>query len=255
MPLKEAEAVREGKGREDEAPGKKGGRKARKFGKKEPLPSAEGAINIFKGTLEMLIRDLDRLRGWEEYLQSERFVAVSEKDGEKLVSGARQEPPEPLTTFIAIEALVGGVHAWTPEMARLLDVLHPSEPVETRETFKGRTYTLREPDPGQVDMERLDQALRALRKKAGDVAKLVRGKGFRPGSSTGEVSAREHSVIDLVKQRAAEGVLDERILEEVNSSFRWEELFWGLISPQPDFTLKQIRYLRELPFEDERPII
>jgi hypothetical protein len=246
--------LKEDKARESEALGKKGERKARKFEEKEPLPPAEGAINIFKGTLEMLIGYLDTLRGWEEYLQSERFVAKIEKDGEKHVSGARQEPPEPLTTFIAIESLVGGVHAWTPEMARLLGVLHPSEPVETRKTFGGRTYTFREPDPRQVDMEQLDRALRELRKKAGDVAKLVRGRErLRTGRSTGEVSAREHSVIDLVKERAAEGASDEQILEEVNKSFRWEELFWPLISPQPNFTLEQIRYLRELPFEDERP--
>jgi hypothetical protein len=224
-----------------------GKRKARKFGKRIPLPPAEGAINQFKGTLELLIRDLKKLRGLEMYLQSERFVGVSNEDGKRRAWGARQTPPEPLTTLIAIEALVSG-HARGPAITYLIEALHPSELIEVRKETARGTFTERKPDPEKVDMEQLDNAIRRLRKQAGDVAKLIMGSKIRRGHDTGEISSRDHSVLKLVKQREQEGISDEQILEEVNRRFDRGPL--APLGVEEDFTLDEIRYLKTLSFED-----
>ena len=74
-----------------------GGRKAKKLGEKTLLPPAAEAVNQFRRTLEGLIKDLEKLREMEEeYLQSERFVTVSDKDGKKRAWGARQTPQNSL---------------------------------------------------------------------------------------------------------------------------------------------------------------
>jgi len=224
-----------------------GKRKARKFGKRIPLPPAEGAINQFKGTLELLVKDLKKLRGLEMYLQSERFVGVSNEDGKRRAWGARQTPPEPLTTLIAIEALVSG-HARGPAITYLIDALHPSELIEVRKETARGTFTERKPDPEKVDMEQLDNAIRRLRKQAGDVAKLIMGSKIRRGHDTGEISPRDHSVLKLVKQREQEGISDEQILEEVNRRFDRGPL--APLGVEKDFTLDEIRYLKTLSFED-----
>jgi hypothetical protein len=164
------------------APKKKGKRKAKKFGKKTPLPAAERAINQFRRTLGLLTKNLEQLRGRDEYLQSGRFGGKIDRDGKRLVLGAWPAPLEPLTTLIAIEALVFG-HARSPAITWLLGALHPSELIEVREETDWGTFTRREPDPEKVNMKQLDEAIQELRKRAGDVAALVRGgEELSPGA-------------------------------------------------------------------------
>ena len=226
-------------------------RKAKKFGPVTPLPSPERAIARFKATLERLIKELDTLRGRDEYLQSGRFTAVSEKDGEKKVWGAGQAPPEPLTTLIAIDALVAG-YAGNPRITQLIDALHPSELIEEHSPFRGGILTERNPDPQKVNLRDLDVRIKELRKCAEDVAKLIRGlEEIGPGRRTDEIPPRDIAVIDLVERRAKEGYSDEQIREEVNR--RYDRGPLGALSLHKDFTLEDIRELREYPFKGGVP--
>jgi hypothetical protein len=226
------------------------GRRAKQFGEKIPLPPAEGAIEQFRRTLELLIKDLDKMHGLEEYLQSERFVGVSKKDGKKHAWGARQAPPEPQSTLIAIEALTAR-HVSSPAMTWLLHALHPSEQIEEHKPYKDGTLTTRRPDPKKVNMKQLQEQMEKLREHADNVAKLVRGREkIRKGPSTGQLSPREHSVFDLVKRRAQEGISDKAILEEVNRKLDRGPLA-ALHPEKDDFTLEQIRYLKSLAFDDD----
>lgn len=228
-------------------PTKKGKPKAKRFGEKMPLPPSEGAIPQFKSTLELLIKDLENLRGFEEeYLQNRRFGGTSERDGKKRAWGARATPPEPLTTLIAIEALVSG-HARSPAITRLIGTLHPAGTVEVHEPFRGGTLKTRKPAP-DVNIDDLRKQIKELREHAAHVARLIRGwqnTGRRP---PGEVSPREHSALPLIKQRAHEGVSDEEILEEVNRRLDRGPLA-ALHPERDDFTLDEIRYLKDLGFE------
>ena len=228
-------------------PTKKGKPKAKTFGEKMPLPPSEGAIPRFRTTLELLTKQLENLRGFEEeYLQNRRFGGTSEKDGKKRVWGARTTPPEPLTTLIAIEALVSG-HARSPAITHLIAALHPAGTVKVSEPFRGGTLTTPKPAPG-VNMDDLSKQIKKLREHAAHVARLIRGwedTGRRP---PGEVSPREHSVLPLIKQRAGEGVSDEEILEEVNRRLDRGPLA-ALHPRRDDFTLDKIRYLKDLGFE------
>lgn len=221
--------------------------KAMTFGKKVPLPPAEGAIPRFRGTLELLIKKLENLRGFEEeYLQSKRFGGRSERDGKKRAWGARRTPPEPLTTLIAIEALVSK-HASCPAITHLIGVLHPAGTVEVRVPFRGGTLRTLKPAPG-VNINDLQKQIKKLREHAAHVARLIRGwenPGRRPPR---EVSPREHSALPLIKQRAHEGVSDEEILEEVNRRLDRGPLA-ALHPERDDFTLDEIRYLKDLGFE------
>jgi hypothetical protein len=230
-----------------EAPKKHRERRAKTVGEAIPLPPAEGAIDLFKSTLQALDRELESLRGRREYLQSERFVGVDGEDGNKRAHGARQSPPEPLTTLIAVHALRSD-RANSPLMWMLLDKLHPSEQIEVREQSRSGSLTTFQPDPKEVDMDRLGQAMRELRKKAADVAKLVRGGMIRKGPPTEEIPPRLHAVIDLVKQRAREGSSDEQIREEIDGRFDR-----GPLEREEDFTEEEVRWLKYFPFEGEPP--
>jgi hypothetical protein len=240
VPLTEFKHVREG-----EAP--KAKPKAKAFGEKTPLPPSEGAIPQFRRTLGLLLKQLEKLRGFEEeYLQSKRFGGTSVRDGKKRAWGAVVTPPEPLTTFIAIEALVSR-HASSPAITHLVGVLHPAGTVEVREPFRGGTLTTLKPAPG-VNIDHLSNQIKKLREHAAHVARLIRGwedTGRRP---PGEVSPREHSVLPLIKQRAGQGVSDEEILEEVNRRLDRGPLA-ALHPERDDFTLDEIRHLKDLGFE------
>ena len=146
----------------------------------------------------MLTKELEKLRGFEEeYLQSKRFVGKSVRDGKKRAWGALVTPPEPLTTLIAIEALVSG-HARSPAKTRLIGVLHWVGTVEVHEPFRGGTHKTQKVAPG-VNIDDLNKQIKKLREHAAHVARLIRGweaPGTRP---PGEVSPREHSVLPLVK--------------------------------------------------------
>jgi hypothetical protein len=225
-----------------------GRRKAMKFGSRIFLPSAEEAIPLFEHTLSSLIKRLDELRGREEYLQSGRFVGQSEKDGKKHAWGARVAPSEPLTTLIAIEALVRG-SVTNPFMIGLLDTLHPSELVEERKPFKGGTVTERRPDPTKVDLWQLQKQMDALRARAENVARLVRGQErIREGRKPGELSPRQHAAYPVIKQRAREGCTDEEIREEVNRRQDRHPLLEAAEPGAEDFTLEEISYLKSLDF-------
>lgn len=226
-------------------PRKQRERRAKTVEEATPLPPAERAIDFFKSTLQALDGKTENLRGRREYLQSERFVGVDEEDGQKRAHGARQSPPEPLTTLIAVHALRSG-HADTPLMRMLLDKLHPSEQIEVREPSLRGTLTTRRPDPKEVDTDRLEQAIQELRKKAADVAKLVRGGTIRKGPPTEEIAPRHHAVIDLVNQRAKEGVSTDEIIEELNARFDR-----GPLGLEDIFTEEEVRRLKTLPFEGD----
>lgn len=230
-----------------ETPRKRGKPKAKTFGERTPLPPSEAAIPLFRSTLELLTKELEKLRGFEEeYLQGRRFGGISVREGKKRAWGALATPPEPLTTLIAIEALISG-WARSPAITRLIAVLHWAGTVEEHEPFRGGTLKIQKPAPG-VNIDDLNKQIKELRECAARVARLVRGwehTGTRP---PGEVSPREHSVLPLVKQRAAEGVSDEEIREEVN-----RRLDRGPLTARgpesDDFTLKEIRYLKDLDFD------
>ena len=221
--------------------------KAMTFGEKTPLPPSEGAIPQFRSTLELLIKQLEKLHEFEEeYLQNRRFGGRSERDGKKRAWGAHASPPEPLTTLIAIEALVSR-HASSPAITHLIGALHPAGTVEVREPFWGGTLKTSKPAPG-VNMDHLQKQIEELREHAVHVARLIRGwedVGRRPPR---EVSPREHSALPLIKQRAHEGVSDEEILEEVNRRLDRGPLA-ALHPERDDFTLDEIRYLKGLGFE------
>jgi hypothetical protein len=230
-----------------ETPRKRGKPKAKTFGEKTPLPPSEAAIPLFRSTLELLTKELEKLRGFEEeYLQSKRFVGKSVRDGKKKAWGALVTPPEPLTTFIAIEALVSG-HARSPAITRLIAALHWAGTVEVHKPFRGGTFKTQEAAP-EVNIDDLHKQIKELREHATHVARLIRGwqnTGRRP---PGEVSPREHSALPLIKQRAHEGVSDEEILEEVNRTLDRGPLA-ALHPERDDFTLDEIRYLKALGFE------
>jgi hypothetical protein len=228
-----------------------GRRKATKFEEVTPLPPAEEAIPYFKGILERLLRDLEKLRGRDEFLQSGRFGAVSERDGERKAWGVLTVPPEPLRTLIAIVALRAG-RARSPAMTKLLRLLHPSEAKQASTQFSRHTFPQWEPDSGEVNMGQLASHMEALEKHADNVAKLVRGlERISDGRRPVEILSRDHAVIDLVRQRAAQGVPDQEIRDEVNRVRDRGPL--GPLSPDEDFTLKDIQRLKTYPFEGGMP--
>ncbi|HVF02998.1 MAG TPA: hypothetical protein VNA27_16870 [Rubrobacteraceae bacterium] len=223
-------------------------RRAKQFGENMPLPPAEGAARQFKRTLQMLIKGVDKLHGLEEYIQSERFVGVSERNGKNRAWGARQSPPEPLATLIDIEALTAG-YARSPAMTWLLRALHPSELIEERKPYRGGTLTTHRPDPTKVNLAQLQEQMEKLREHADNVAKLVRGREkIRKGPSTGELTPREHSAYNVIKRQAQEEASETEIQEEVNRRLDRGPL--AALHPEADdFTLEEIRRLRSLPFD------
>jgi hypothetical protein len=191
-----------------------------------------------------LIVRLNQLRGTDEYLQSERFVGVSERAGESKAWGARQTPPEILTILIALEAMEAG-RGGSPFVTRMIKALHPSGVIEERTPYRGGTLTKEKPHP-DVNMRDLDIQIGKLIEHAENVARLVRGRErIRKGPSTGEISPRDHSVIRWVKQQTKEGISNEQIREEVNERFDR-----GPLGIEKDFTLEEIQWLRALPFEN-----
>jgi hypothetical protein len=170
-------------------PEEKRKRQARRAGKRLELPPPRAASSIFRAVLVALGDDIDKLADRREWLQGERFVAgdypnarvvmrlvdppsdppeetVLQEHGEVAIPrGAGQAPAEPLTTLIAVAALAGY------QLPALLKKLHP--------------------DPNSIDNERLEQAVRELRNKARQLARLVRGGNIRRGPSTEELSLLE----------------------------------------------------------------
>jgi len=184
-------------------------RRARTTGEVTELPPASEAAGLFRSAIERLLHETDELSHLNEILQGERFVGVisepwveayyfnrkmkglSDNEWEQLCKelgedptqeefevqtvtgmtplGASQTPTEPLTTLIAVYALIGRFIE-PDDIEALVEKLHA--------------------DPQSVDKKRLRQALRDLRARAGDVAKLVRGGKIRRGPTTEELSLR-----------------------------------------------------------------
>ncbi len=221
-----------------------GRRESRKFRPKSwneatKLPPAEEAIDLLRWPLEHFGRELESLRGREEYLQNKRFVGeVRDGDGTRKALGAWQAPPEPLTTLVALYALWAG-SANTPLMWRLLRRLHPSEQIEVREPLGRGTSRSMRPDPDKIDMEELEKRVRALRTAAVQVARMVRGREIREGRPTGDLAPRHHAVAEAVGEFTRQGLSDEEIAEEVNKRYAF--------GPFEDaFTAEEIRWIREL---------
>jgi hypothetical protein len=164
------------------------------------LPPARYAAPLFKEALEELSAAIELLGARQEHLKDERFVAtytdteVPTQPPSKgtFFYGAEQHPPEPLTTLIAMYALVEEGNPDDP-LKPLLAALHPKD--------------------WEPDQERLEQALNDLKHKAGQLATLVRGGRLRRGPSTEEISSQQHLVAWYIHHRREAGLLDEEILE------------------------------------------
>jgi hypothetical protein len=196
------------------------------------LPPAEDAAELLRKPLTKLLEELDKLRGREEHLQNKRFVGVR-RDGERrMMLGASSSPPEPLTTLIAVFALVEGSRSMF--LWRFLGKLHPSKPV-THDTGRLR---IRRPDADQVDLRKLDLKIRELRLAAEQVARIVRGGEVKQGPGSGELPAREHSVLDAVKAWHGDGDSDEEIARLINAVYRFKDL-------EKPFTVEEVRRIRE----------
>ncbi len=169
-------------------------------GDAKALPAASNAAPLFKEVLEELGAAVELLGARTEHLKDKRFVATytdtevpTEPPSKGTVFyGAEQHPPEPLTTLIAMYALVEEGNPDDP-LKPLLAALHPKD--------------------WEPDQERLEQALNDLKHKAGQLATLVRGGRLRRGPSTEEISSQQHLVAWYIHHRREAGLLDEEILE------------------------------------------
>jgi hypothetical protein len=210
------------------------------------LPPAAEAAGLFRSAVEGLLSEIDELSHLNETLQGERFIGVAsepwqdtyyfnrkatgitQEEWEQLCrelgedpaqeefevrtttgftpQGASQTPTEPLTTLIAAYALVG--KCLEPnEIQVLVESLHP--------------------DPQSIEEKRLRQALKDLRARAGDVAKLVRGGKIRRGPSTEELSLRYAQAAFWIsvyrQQEEAESDIDQFLIKE---GFTKDEISW-----------------------------
>ena len=212
-------------------------RNAKSFGESVRLPPAENAVGLFKHALDHLYKELDTLSGREDFLQNKRFVGTRSVEGKRMALGAWQSPAEPLTTLIAVYALMEG-SAYTVRISWLLGQLHPSEQWEVSEpTARGR-LTKKVPDPNEVDMQRLDQAIKDLRLAGAHVAQIVYGKRVGPGPSTVVVSPRHQAASPFVQDLHGQGMTAEQIAEEVNRLYRF-----GLF--EEPFTEEEVRQIAE----------
>ena len=212
-------------------------RNAKSFGEPVKLPPAENAARLFKHALDHLYKELDTLSGREDFLQSKRFVGTRSVEGKRIALGAWQSPAEPLTTLIAVYALLEG-SADTVGISWLLGQLHPSEQWEVFESTKKGRLTKKVPNPNEVDMQRLDQAIKDLRLAGEHVAQIVYGKRVGPGPSTVVVSPRHQAAAPFVQGLHGQGMTAEQIAEEDNRRYRF-----GLF--EEPFTEEEVRQIAE----------
>jgi len=104
-----------------------------------------------------------------------------------LPKGATKSPPSPLTELIALYILAN------EPLEPLLDALHPN--------------------PAEVQLERLDQAVEELWHKAGQLATLVRGGIIRRGPSTEEITPPEQNLARYISSQLLQGVPEAEIRE------------------------------------------
>ncbi len=194
-------------------------------------------MGLFKDTLEQLIEKLEDLRGREEYLQSGRFVGSRRQGSIREALGARQYPPEPLTTLIGVYALFEQTEQGSG-MWWLLGKLHWSGLREVREKTSLGTFVSRQPDPDKVDMTKLKARMKELRKSARQVAQIVRGKELSDGAPAGELLPRHHAVLEAVTAWSRDGDSDEEIAREINSWYGF-----GLL--EDEFTAEEVRGIRK----------
>jgi hypothetical protein len=187
------------------------------------LPPAENAIGLLRNVLDRLYKELEALRGREEYLRGKNFEGVRRDGEERIALGVSTHPPEPLTTLIAVCALVGG-RTDSPRMHKLLEKLHPSMPVEIREPMLSREaeFRSRRPDPVAVDMARLDKAIQGLRLQAAHLATIVRGGRVGAGAPQPEIATRYHAVAERVASLHKQGLPAAEIAQDINSCYEGE---------------------------------
>lgn len=232
-------------------------RKVKSLGEPIKLPPAENAIPLFERLLKRLHRELQTLRGREDYLlsksKSKKFAAIGH-DGEKrkALGASWPYPPQPLTTLIAVYALVYG-DADSPGMWKLIEKLHPSRPVEVRERmsdeilerFKKKLdprtaeYKLRRPDPRAVDMVKLKKAIRHLNEAAGHVAAVVYGGEYKEGSPTPRFAPRYQAIVERVAALHRQGLSNAEIAEDINALYEGE---WF----EEAFTEDEVQWLIDL---------
>jgi hypothetical protein len=221
-------------------------RRARTTGEVIELPPAAEAAGLFRSAIEGALSEIDGLSHLNEILQGERFIGVASEPWQKTYyfnrklkdisedeweqfcrelgedhaqeefevrtttgftpHGASQTPTEPLTTLIAVYALIGR-YLEPDEIQALVESLHP--------------------DPQSIDEKRLQQALKDLRARAGDVAKLVRGGKIRRGPSTEELSLRYAQAAFWIavyrQQEEAESHIDQFLIKE---GYTKDEISW-----------------------------
>jgi hypothetical protein len=193
------------------------------------LPPAKGAENLFSKAISNMERDLLPLDSRKEVYRDECFETISNypnasasfyrdtfppgEEGDEewrklcemygedpnvdnffaanaptfLPKGATKSPPSPLTELIALYILAN------EPLEPLLGMLHPN--------------------PAEVKLERLDQAVEELWHKAGQLATLVRGGIIRRGPSTEEITPPEQNLARYISSQLLQGVPEAEIRE------------------------------------------
>jgi hypothetical protein len=144
-------------------------------------------------------RDFSSEEEWEKFCREIGEDPAADVAYEWLRSpapgGASPVPLEPLVTFCALHALMGG------ETEALLERLHPDLSAAPREQLAGIG-------------ER-------LRTEARRYATGIRGGDVRTGQKAAPLTKYEQEIAAYVNRRRHKGVADEQILEELNDGALW----------------------------------
>jgi hypothetical protein len=238
----------------DDAPGEK---KARGSGEITDLPPAANAMSIFRGTIEKLSMFVERLPSRKEQRQGNRFVssyakslwepqepgeeygyleappdAEPDEDGNvnftadqmyrRVAGGASRIPDDDLTAAIAAAILTG---ATTDE---LIDALQDAPPQwhrkKARELVEGKD---------------------GLKKRAGQLAALMRGYPLGKGDRTNEASKEWQSAAWVAQERWGYGYDEREIARWLNA----QDTFLPELKRGREVTVKDVQDLLSLDFE------
>jgi hypothetical protein len=236
------------------APGEK---KARGSGEITDLPPAANAISIFRGTIEKLSVFVERLPLRKEHRQGNRFVVSYAKpfweppepgeehgylevppdeepdeDGytrftgaefyRRVAGGASRFPDDGLTAAIAAAILTG---ATTDELIDVLqDAPAEGDRKKARELVEGKD---------------------GLKKRAGQLAALMRGYPVGKGHRTNEASKEWQSAAWVVQERWGYGYEEKEIARWLNE----QDTFLLELKKSRKVTVKDVRALLSLDLE------
>jgi hypothetical protein len=239
------------------APGEK---KARGSGEITDLPPAANAMSIFRGAIEKLSVFVERLPLRKEHRQGGRFVVTYAKSlvetpepGEEygyLETSADAEPGEHGSTSFALLALgdpyrrVAGGASRHPDDGlsaaiatalltgtttdELLEVLHPAPTQDDRKKAR-----------------KLVEGKDGLKKRAGQLAALMRGYPVGQGHRTNEVSKEWQSAAWVAQERWGYGYNEKEIARWLNE----QDTFLPELKKSRQVTVKDVRDLLSLDLE------